>query len=321
MAAPAVTHQAFHRTVASYMGPFRMRWSDGDRTGPTVRLVHGNLASSAVMLIDYPVGGDVERRPLRDYFAFHVVKRGRIRARLPDGEVKIGPGQGFVVDPALPVDLTFSGPCSFVLLRLDVRLVREAGARQDALIAKLRATGNRVRLDVGAGRSFQRYIEYLANDVADGRLSARSLAERRWTEKLLAANFVAALSGAALSVAGVRATSPAAVAAVERAEAFMRRHIGEAPPMARIAQAADVSVRALNAYFRGVHHMAPSVYFRQMRLEAARARLVEPAPAARSITEIASGLGFSHFGRFAGFYQRAFGETPRETRRRARCRV
>jgi AraC-like DNA-binding protein len=313
MTQTAVSEQAFHRTVASYMGPFRMHWSERLHPSPRFGLVHAPVGSCALMIVDQDMRYSVERGPLNSFFALQVLEKGTLTARLPAGAVAIGPGQGFVVDPALPIRLDFDNTRS-VLLRLDESLIRAAGLRRNTAIALARNLYNRIDMNRGAGLSLRRFVEYVAADAAEGHLAKRSLAERQWMEKLLTANFIACL------MEGEKpgpAPSPRAVDTIERAEDFMRRHIGEALTVVVIARAAGVPERTLNDHFRRVHGIAPSQYLRRLRLEGVRRDLLADTGRSLSITEIASSWGFSHFGRFAEFYHMAFGETPSETRRRA----
>ena len=59
---------------------------------------------------------------------------------------------------------------------------------------------------------------------------------------------------------------------------------------------------------------SPLTFWRQLRLAAARACLVEGSNGT-SVTEIATRFGFGHFGRFAQDYRQRFGEAPSETLR------
>ncbi len=67
--------------------------------------------------------------------------------------------------------------------------------------------------------------------------------------------------------------------------------------------------------FRRYRDCSPLDYSRDIRLDFARAALIEGA----GVTETALEFGFLHFGRFAQSYAARFGEKPSVTvRRRAR---
>jgi AraC-like DNA-binding protein len=81
-----------------------------------------------------------------------------------------------------------------------------------------------------------------------------------------------------------------------------------------LARAAGVSVRALNILCHRHHGIAPMELLRNLRLDAARARLLTDASA--SVTQTALTFGFGHLGRFSAYYFSRFQELPRDTQRR-----
>jgi transcriptional regulator GlxA family with amidase domain len=60
-------------------------------------------------------------------------------------------------------------------------------------------------------------------------------------------------------------------------------------------------------------------FLRQLRMERVHADL-SLAGSGATVTEVATRWGFLHFGRFAGDYQKQFGEKPSETLQRERER-
>lgn len=103
---------------------------------------------------------------------------------------------------------------------------------------------------------------------------------------------------------------------VKVAEEYMRSHVGESLTLAAIAQAAGVSIRALNHGFRTYRHTTPMHYLRDVRLEAAR-RDLQHAAAPVTVACVASRWGFGNLGKFAADYRCRFGELPSDTLRRA----
>jgi AraC-like DNA-binding protein len=106
-------------------------------------------------------------------------------------------------------------------------------------------------------------------------------------------------------------------AALTRAEEHLRAHAGEAVSIADAAEAARLSVRGLQDQFQRWLGISPGQYLRNVRLESARSDLL----AARAdgvpvrVADIAYRWGFTHLGRFAGYYAEAYGETPGQTLR------
>jgi AraC-like DNA-binding protein len=62
--------------------------------------------------------------------------------------------------------------------------------------------------------------------------------------------------------------------------------------------------------------MGPKRYLLPRRMHLARRALRQAAPAAASVTDIATRFGFWQLGRFAVEYQSLFGESPSATLRR-----
>ena len=77
-----------------------------------------------------------------------------------------------------------------------------------------------------------------------------------------------------------------------------------------LARHAGVSGRRLQIAFQDAVHTTPTAYQRRVKLERARADLLEGVG---SVAEVTYRWGFSHPGRFAAIYRAAFGELPSET--------
>ena len=98
---------------------------------------------------------------------------------------------------------------------------------------------------------------------------------------------------------------------------WLRRHRAEPVSMGDLAAHAGVSVRAVEQAFASHVGAPPMACLRAMRLDLAR-RLLEAAPAGSNVTAVVLEAGINHLGRFAGEYQRRYGELPSETLLRSR---
>jgi len=96
---------------------------------------------------------------------------------------------------------------------------------------------------------------------------------------------------------------------------FMHREAKSNPGMAKVARAANISVRTLETSFRMHMDVTPHAYLRTLRLKMAREALGDPRDT-RPIAEVAADHGFPHAGRFAQYYTQLFGESPSQTRRK-----
>ena len=105
-----------------------------------------------------------------------------------------------------------------------------------------------------------------------------------------------------------------------RAVAFIHAHLSDDIGSMAVAQAAGCSLRNLQLLFRKEHGRTITAFIRDLRLRAARERLLESKGAA-SVTAVALECGFSHLSDFARHYREAFGETPSGTAHKARVRM
>lgn len=85
---------------------------------------------------------------------------------------------------------------------------------------------------------------------------------------------------------------------------------------ARLARAAGVSIRALQAGFRSFLGMSPQEYVRQTRLEHLHHLLIT-ADETANVTSLMLDAGIVSFGRYAHLYEARYGKLPSET---LRCR-
>ncbi|MGH3242919.1 MAG: AraC family transcriptional regulator [Spirillospora sp.] len=99
----------------------------------------------------------------------------------------------------------------------------------------------------------------------------------------------------------------------EWVEAHHHRPIG----VTDIAAAAGVGVRQLQAICRDQWGLTPTQLLRGVRLDHARAALIDAPPGPRTVTDVAGAAGYVHMSRFAAHYRQRFGETPTQTLRRS----
>ncbi|EJZ18963.1 AraC family transcriptional regulator (plasmid) [Rhizobium sp. Pop5] len=102
---------------------------------------------------------------------------------------------------------------------------------------------------------------------------------------------------------------------VRKAIEFMHANIDQPITMAKVAEAAGVSSRALETGFRAFRGTSPAVYLLTLRLRAARQDLLDPENR-ETMKAICLKWGFFHFGRFSAVYKTTYGENPSDTRKR-----
>lgn len=100
---------------------------------------------------------------------------------------------------------------------------------------------------------------------------------------------------------------------LDRLENYIRSRLFAPLALADLARAAGVTTRTLNVVCHRHRGVAPMTLVRNLRLDAARQRLLSGSHI--SITEVAMEYGFGHLGRFSSYYRERFGELPKHTGR------
>src|SRR6201996_3345262 len=100
---------------------------------------------------------------------------------------------------------------------------------------------------------------------------------------------------------------------LRRAIAFVEEHVDQDITVAGMAEAAHVTVRAVQLAFRRHLDLTPVEYLRQVRLGHAHRDLVTGDPATTSVTAVAYRWGFASSSRFAAVYRQAYGVSPSHT--------
>jgi len=270
---------------------------------------YGNLS---VSLLSY--GADVEIDPgaFDRFLAIQIAVSGSAHLWLDGEEIPFSAGEGVVITPDRPCRLVYSADCR----QLIVRISREALERvaEDWMGARVRSNGlafrPRLMLDGAAGASWAAMVSYLlSNSTADAspRLAAK-FAPR--LEELVAEHLLVWQPN---GIADRIASGPPLIPRhVRRAEELMHADTGAQLTLGEIARHAGVSVRSLSQGFQQFRGVTPMAMLRAIRLDKVRAELLS-ARSGASVTDVATRHGFTHLGRFAGFYRKRFGESPRRT--------
>jgi AraC-like DNA-binding protein len=149
-------------------------------------------------------------------------------------------------------------------------------------------------------------FETFANHAATGEVPSTAIADAVMTAVTLALSeeVRAQRIGAARRIDGRRVVR----SCIEHASSN-----GRIPSISELCLAAHVSERTLREAFIREYDVPPTQFFRAWALDQARYRLLHGESSALTVTEIATGLGFDHLGRFAGRYRQTYGESPSAT--------
>ena len=216
-----------------------------------------------------------------------VVLRGQRRLLLPDGELCVAPGDGFLLPAGVPHHCHNDGPHSYRVVSIAPQLWRSfAAPPQQAqvlragspallavrrLIAGLRGARDALAVDAGLV-ALQQALSPDADDAADAPPpAARLIAVRDWLET----------------------------------------HSGEVVRLTTLARLAGCSASLTNRLFRQQFGLPPYEYLLQQRLRQAAQRLRESA---QSLADIAYEAGFADQSHLQRLFRRAYGTTPQAYR-------
>lgn len=220
------------------------------------------------------------------------------------------PERAAVLNPHLPTRMVWAEGTRQVLVRIDRRALQAEAAAHLGVPPERPVTfrgGLDLRTD--AGQALRRFVMWLVAETDAGRPPiGRGLMARAVEEAV-----IAGLLDTCDTPPPAREATPRNL---RRAEAFIRANLDRPITLGEMAQAAGTSARALQAAFRAHRGTTPLGYWRDLRLDGARADLASAGPGT-TVTDAALSWGFQHFGRFAEAYRRRFGELPSETLRRA----
>jgi AraC-like DNA-binding protein len=207
------------------------------------------------------------------------------------------------------------------VLRIPPRALRAAAERLDRPLAhRLEAAGLALSLDAtrmrGVGLLTTDIHAMLAEcDLPESLLADPRAAARAATQ--IVEMLVEVLDASDLLPHPAERAGPADLRRVRAAEDFMRANHAEIVSIGEVSRAIGVGARALQLAFGAVKGETPRATLAAIRLEAVRARLLDPSDG-ETVTNAALDCGLTHLGRFAAAYRARFGESPSATLRGAR---
>lgn len=135
--------------------------------------------------------------------------------------------------------------------------------------------------------------------------------------QLLAAATLAAFPNTALTDPTIEDRRDASTVTLRRAIAHIEERVAGEVSLAGIAEAAHVSVRAVQLAFRRHLDTTPMAYLRRVRLDHAHRTLVEADFRTTTVAAVAARWGFANHSRFTAVYRTAYGVLPSDTLKRS----
>lgn len=131
---------------------------------------------------------------------------------------------------------------------------------------------------------------------------------------LAEARLVGQVAGLSLRAGAPPRAGHLAVQRLRDLEDWIDAHLGDAITLGRLCEVAGVGDRSLQKAFEQGRGISPMRFVMERRLMAAHQLLLQSRRTeGATITDIATGAGFNHLGRFSQDYRQLFGETPSQT--------
>lgn len=197
-------------------------------------------------------------------------------------------------------------------IAIDVGLIEEAQASLGEARSVLLLEGGAVRVDDSAGE-----IRATALDMLEAGLDPRSDPQDPVAARELAEAVARAIDADGTTRARVPLRRSVSFALVCDALEFAATRGYRSATIGDICRAVGASETRLREAFRSIVGTSPKSFLTASALNQARAELMDPSDDT-TVTEVATALGFWHYGRFAHTYRELFGELPSETLSTAR---
>jgi AraC-like DNA-binding protein len=254
------------------------------------------IGAFSIALVELGAPASIEAVTRGDYALMTLCLHGSGQMEVDGRVIPVPANHGLLGLPHGVVRATFSGDCVRLIVRIDAQVIDRRSLFSTALF----------ELSNPAIEPFLEQVHSILSSRAMIAAINNEPSVRERVEALLAT----LLQRTCLPAIADHGDLPIASRDVRRAEAFIRSNVSRNIRLQDIARAAGVSVRTLQSSFKRDRHVTPMQYLRNLRLDAARARLL----AGTAVSEAALDTGFSHQGRFAHYYRRRFGHSPSSTR-------
>lgn len=237
------------------------------------------------------------------FFQIAALTKGTATLRQEEREATLTPGDWVAYENSRPFTWSFAEPWAVTVISIPADAVRLTDPERRSVCAR-RLSGRH-----GLSGVVARHLLDLANHASEIPIeqSERVLAQA----SDLAITLFASAANAEYADARQRTL-------LDRLKGYIREHFRE-PGLGpdEIAAAAHISTRYLHKLFQGEHETV-ALYLQGVRLESARAELLDPRHSGRSVASVAYGCGFGDISGFNRAFKAAYGVTPGELRHPAR---
>lgn len=301
-------------SVSSIITPHRLSLKKALQPLQT-RMRHAQLGQISLMRLGY--GADVRIQPddLAGFYLIQLPQYGHATVRCGGEEVESSPQIATVLNPNTDIDMVWYANNEQLMLKIDRLLIEQLAGAMDISVSSSGLVFP-VRLEGHRSTNWQLMLRYLVDCArnADSVLQSPLLVSQ--LEQLVATTFLGAHPP--LQPEKMRAIDKVLPKHIRLVENYLHEQADQLIRVEDLAALAQVSVRSLHAGFKEYCGISPMLYLRQIRLDRARADLIDHHnTATKSVAEVALRWGF-HQGRFSAEYKQRFGETPGQTLQRVR---
>jgi AraC-like DNA-binding protein len=312
-------HVEAHEYVTRELTEHVLHWKRG---APDTVLFKRELHQLKIFELRYGAEVEVTPRPFEGFTLLHTSLSGSAEFESDGHVMNVSEGRTAMLAPKHHVRLRWMPGTQQLIVRIPDSLIKQVSRQvEDAAISLMPG----LLLPQHLGSQWNLMVQSLLNILSlsgDPGMRAEWLDhfERNLALFLFVHQLPPSMSRVALLPAdshGMSSDSRLHTGGIRQMDAVLE-YIGSrlcAPiSLEDLARAAGVSFRTLNVMCHRYHGVTPMELLRNMRLDAARARLLI-APTA-SVTDTALAFGFGHLGRFSAYYFARFNELPSETQRR-----
>jgi AraC-like DNA-binding protein len=242
-------------------------------------------------------------------------RSGRASYTSSSSERRYGPGDVCVVaQPKRPYTAQCASYDAAVTVISPAILGRVAGVAPGRSPERVQLTGYQP-VSAAAARYWKATFAYIRSEILGVPEAAAQPLLAAAAEQLLVTAVLGSFPNNSLTDPTIEDRHDAHPATLRRATAFIEENAHLSITIADIADAASVTVRAVQFAFRRHLDTTPLAYLRRVRLDAAHRELLAANPAQVTVTAVAYRWGFASTSRFAAEYRAAYGVLPSRTLR------
>ena len=289
----------------------RVRCDDPARVDAGVRTVAaGPLDAALVRLQGFNYQAEVSPP---DAFVALVLLAGAGSMAFGRDQVSLTPGDAMLDATDLQHSADMHDSVA-ALVRLPRPVAAELAEEHTGLPARDLRFESITPVSAAAGAQWARTASFVCRQLITSGITEISPIVAHNMTRLVAATLLEAFPNTTMTASYIPGPGRVAPSAVRRAAAFMDAHAGSPVTVAEVAEAAGVSVRAMQYAFRSHYGMTPTGYLRRVRLERAH-RQLQTADAAGDMTvaEAARRWGWANQAKFAAAYRAQYGVLPSHT--------